>query len=249
MKDLTGWTLAFDLDGTLVETAPDLIGTLNRLLMARGLPPRPISAARHLVGHGAVALLKDGFREAGADWDEAEQPALLAAFLEDYLEHICDHSHVYPGVEDALDRLAARGAVLCVATNKPTHLSLALFERLGLTGRFAAICGADAVSARKPDAAHIRETVLKAGGDPARALMVGDSITDVSAARATGVPVIVTSFGYTEIPARDLGGDAVIDGYGELETAVDGIVETFLPRSPGKVADSVGRMGWLPETR
>lgn len=249
MKDLTGWTIAFDLDGTLVETAPDLIGTLNRLLAARGLPPRPVEAARHLVGHGAVALLKDGFREAGADWDEAEQPALLAAFLEDYLAHICDHSHVYAGVEAALDRLAARGAVLCVATNKPTHLSLALFGKLGLTGRFAAICGADAVSARKPDAAHIRETVLKAGGDPARAIMVGDSITDVSAARATGVPVIVTSFGYTEIPARDLGGDAVIDGYGELEAAVDGIVETFLPRSPGKVADSVGRMGWLPETR
>ncbi|MBU1324160.1 MAG: HAD-IA family hydrolase [Alphaproteobacteria bacterium] len=240
MKDLTGWTIAFDLDGTLMETAPDLIGTLNRLLALRGLPPRPISAARHLVGHGAVALLKDGFREAGADWDEAAQPALLAAFLEDYLAHICDHSHVYPGVEDALERLAARGAVLCVATNKPTHLSLALFGKLGLTDRFAAICGADAVSARKPDAAHIRETVLKAGGDPARAIMVGDSITDVSAARATGVPVIMTSFGYTEIPARDLGGDALIDGYGELEAAVDGIVAARLasPISPGYVPAS-----------
>ncbi len=225
MKDLSGWTIAFDLDGTLVETAPDLIGTLNRLLAARGLPPRPVSAARHLVGHGAVALLKDGFREAGAAWDEAEQPALLAAFLEDYLAHICDHSHVYPGVEAALDRLATRGAILCVATNKPTHLSLALFERLGLTGRFAAICGADAVSARKPDAAHIRETVLKAGGDPARAIMVGDSITDVRAARATGVPVVVTTFGYTEIPAADLGGDALIDRFDALEAAVGAIVQ------------------------
>jgi phosphoglycolate phosphatase len=240
MKDLSGWTLAFDLDGTLVETAPDLIGTLNRLLTARGLPPRPISAARHLVGYGAVALLKDGFREAGADWDEAEQPALLAAFLADYLVHICDHSHLYPGVEAALDRLAARGAVLCVATNKPTHLSLTLFEKLGLTDRFAAICGADAVSARKPDAAHIRETVLKAGGDPGRAVMVGDSITDVTAARATGVPVIVTTFGYTEIAPADLGGDALIDGFGELEAAVDGIVAARLasPISPGYVPAS-----------
>lgn len=240
MKDLTGWTIAFDLDGTLVETAPDLIGTLNRLLALRNLPPLPISAARHLVGHGAVALLKDGFREAGADWDEAEQPALLAAFLEDYLVHICDHSHVYPGVEAALDRLAARGAVLCVATNKPTHLSLALFGKLGLTARFAAICGADAVSARKPDAAHIRETVLKAGGDPGRTIMVGDSITDVRAARATGVPVIVTTFGYTEIPVRDLGGDVLIDGFGELEAAVDGIVAARLasPISPGYVPAS-----------
>lgn len=240
MKDLSGWTIAFDLDGTLVETAPDLIGTLNRLLAARGLPPRPVSAARHLVEHGAVALLKDGFREAGADWDEAEQPALLAAFLEDYLRHICDHSHVYPGVEAALDRLAARGAILCVATNKPTHLSLALFEKLGLTGRFAAICGADAVTARKPDAAHIRETVLKAGGDPGRAIMVGDSITDVSAARATGLPVIVTTFGYTEVPAAELGGDALIDGFEELEAAVDRIVAARLasPNAAGYVPAS-----------
>jgi phosphoglycolate phosphatase len=238
MKDLSGWTIAFDLDGTLVETAPDLIGTLNRLLTERGLPARPVSAARHLVGHGAVALLKDGFREAGAAWDEAEQPALLAAFLEDYLQHICDHSHVYPGVEAALDRLAARGAILCVATNKPTHLSLALFERLGLTGRFAAICGADAVSARKPDAAHILETVLEAGGDPGRAIMVGDSITDVRAARATGVPVVVTTFGYTEIPAAELGGDALIDGFGELEAAVDRIVAGGLA--------SPDRAGYVP---
>jgi phosphoglycolate phosphatase len=240
MKDLSGWTIAFDLDGTLVETAPDLIGTLNRLLAARGLPPRPIEAARHLVGHGAVALLKDGFREAGAAWDEAEQPALLKAFLDDYLEHICDHSQVYPGVEAALDRLAARGAILCVATNKPTYLSLALFARLGLTARFAAICGADAVSARKPDAAHIRETALKAGGDPDRTLMVGDSITDVSAARATGVPVIVTTFGYTEIPAKDLGGDALIDGYDALEAAVDSLVAARLasPISAGYVPAS-----------
>ncbi|HEV2083203.1 MAG TPA: HAD-IA family hydrolase [Brevundimonas sp.] len=240
MKDLSGWTFAFDLDGTLVETAPDLIGTLNRLLAARGLAPRPVSAARHLVGHGAVALLKDGFREAGAEWDAAEEPTLLAAFLDDYLAHICDHSHVYPGVEAALDRLAARGAILCVATNKPTHLSLALFDRLGLTGRFAAICGADAVSARKPDAAHIRETVARAGGDPARAIMVGDSITDVSAARATGVPVIVTTFGYTEIPAHDLGGDAVIDGFGELEGAVDALIARGLayPNAAGYVPAS-----------
>lgn len=238
MKDLSGWTIAFDLDGTLVETAPDLIGTLNRLLIARGLPPRPIEAARHLVGHGALALLKDGFREAGAEWNEAEQPALLAAFLEDYLEHICDHSHVYAGAEGALDRLAARGATLCVATNKPTHLSLALFERLNLIDRFAAICGADAVSARKPDAAHIRETVLRAGGEPARAIMVGDSITDVRAARASGVPVIVTTFGYTEIPAHDLGGDALIDGFHQLEAAIEDM-------AAGGLA-SPARAGYVP---
>jgi phosphoglycolate phosphatase len=134
-------------------------------------------------------------------------------------------------VEAALDRLAARGALLCVATNKPTHLSLALFDRLGLTGRFAAICGADAVSARKPEAAHIREAVLTAGGDPARAIMVGDSITDIRAAQATGVPVILTTFGYSDVPARDLGGDATIGSFRELEAAVCAIL-TPQPRRP-----------------
>ena len=224
MRDLEGWTIAFDLDGTLVETAPDLIGTLNRMLAARDIPQMPVEAAQHLVGHGALALLRHGFQEAGAAWDEAEAPALLQIFLDDYLEHIADHSRPYDGVVDALDRLAERGALLCVATNKRTDLSVALIEALDMTRHFALVCGPDLVSARKPDGAHIREAVQKAGGDPARTIMVGDGAPDVQAAKSAGVPCIVVTFGYTPIPAAELGGDVLIDSFEDIEEAIDGLL-------------------------
>ena len=223
-RDLEGWTIAFDLDGTLVETAPDLIGTLNRMLAARDIPQMPVEAAQHLVGHGALALLRHGFQEAGAAWDEAEAPALLQIFLDDYLEHIADHSRPYDGVVDALDRLAERGALLCVATNKRTDLSVALIEALDMTRHFALVCGPDLVSARKPDGAHIREAVQKAGGDPARTIMVGDGAPDVQAAKSAGAPCIVVTFGYTPIPAAELGGDVLIDSFEDIEEAIDGLL-------------------------
>lgn len=224
MRDLDGWTIVFDLDGTLVETAPDLIGALNRLLAQHDLPPAPLEDARILVGRGAVALLKHGFERAGAAWNEAASDRLLRAFLDDYLAHIADGSTAYPGAIGALDALTARGAILCVATNKPTDLAVALFDALDLSSRFAAVCGPDAVTARKPDAAHIRETVLKAGGDPARAVMVGDSLTDLNAARATGVPCVLTTFGYTDMLAAKLGADAVIDHFDALPAALHRLI-------------------------
>ena len=226
MRDLEGWTIAFDLDGTLVETAPDLIGTLNRMLGARDIPRMPVEAAQHLVGHGALALLRHGFQEAGAAWNEAKAPALLEEFLADYLANIAVHSRPYDGVVETLERLASRGAILCVATNKRTDLSVALIGALGLGRHFAVVCGPDRVSARKPDGAHVREAVQLAGGDPARAVMVGDGAPDVQAAKAAGVPCVVVSFGYTPIPAAELGGDVLIDRFGELEGAIERLVDT-----------------------
>lgn len=226
-RDLQGWTIAFDLDGTLVETAHDLMGTLNRMLAARDIPRMPVEAAQHLVGHGALALLRHGFNEAGAAWDEAQAPVLLEEFLADYIGHIADLSRPYEGVVEMLERLADRGAILCVATNKRTDLSLALLEALDLTDRFAVICGPDMVSAKKPDGAHIREAVTLAGGDPARAIMVGDGAPDVQAAKHAGVPCVVVTFGYTPIPPEDLGGDVLIDHFGDLEEAVDGLLADF----------------------
>ena len=140
-RDLQGWTIAFDLDGTLVDSAPDLIGTLNRMLAQYELPPVPMSSARHLVGHGAMALLRHGFMEAGAAWDEAHAPGLFERFIEDYLAHIADESTVFDGVVPALERLAARGAVLCVATNNRPDLSVALIEAQDLTRHFAYVAG------------------------------------------------------------------------------------------------------------
>jgi phosphoglycolate phosphatase len=222
-SDLEGWTIAFDLDGTLVDSAPDLIGTLNRMLAPRGHPPVPLSSARHLVGHGARALLRHGFAEAGSVWDEAAEPGLFDQFIDDYVAHIADESRAFDGVVETLDHLAARGAVLCVATNKRTDLAVALIDAVGLTRHFRIVAGPDRVSARKPDGAHVREAVQLAGGDPARAVMVGDATTDTGSARAAGVPCVVCSFGYNDAPLHILGGDIVIDSFPDLIAAVESL--------------------------
>lgn len=232
VRDLDGWTIAFDLDGTLVDSAPDLIGTLNHLLNAHGHPPVPLSAARHLVGHGARALLRHGFTEAGAVWDEVADPGLFDRFIAHYLGRIADDSRPFEGVVETLDALAGRGAVLCVATNKRSDLAEALIEALDLGRHFAAVAGADRVSARKPAAAHVVEAVRMAGGDPARAVMVGDASTDTGSARAAGVPCVVCGFGYNDLPLHQLGGDVVIDSFLDLIAAVERLSARTLLREP-----------------
>lgn len=223
-RDLEGWTIAFDLDGTLVDSAPDLVGTLNRVLAGRGHPPVPLASTRHLVGHGARALLRHGFAAAGAVWDEIAEPSLFDAFIDDYVVHIADESRAFDGVVETLDQLSARGARLCVATNKSSDLAEALIGALDLARHFVAIAGRDRVSARKPDGAHVREAIHMAGGDPAWALMVGDATPDTRSARAAGVPCIVASFGYNDAPPADLGGDITIDRFADLVAAVEHLV-------------------------
>ena len=206
----------FDLDGTLIDTAPDLIGSLNGVLAEQGLPPVTLADARHLVGHGAKAMIERGFALAGEPLPADKVPALFDRFIEIYVGRIAQDSVIFEELETTLDLLAAEGAGLAVCTNKRTDLSLALLNALGLTHRFAAIVGPDMAPAPKPDPRHLLAAIQAAGCDPARALMVGDSISDVLAAKAAGVPVAVVSFGYTETPAADLGGDVLIDHFTEL---------------------------------
>ncbi len=229
-RDLEGWTIAFDLDGTLVETHVDLIGTLNRMLVRQGLPEAPMESASDLIGGGARALLRHGFERAGATWDEATAPALIDTFIADYVDHIADHSRPFDGVVETLERLSERGAILCVATNKRSDLSDLLLERLDLTRHFAVIVGPDMVSARKPSGAHLKEAVLMAGGDPARAIMVGDGAPDTEAARDAGMDCIVAAFGYSPVPAEALGGDVLIDSFEDVEEAIDGLLADFYVR-------------------
>lgn len=226
-RDLEGWTIAFDLDGTLVETHQDLVGTLNRMLVKHGLPETPMESAASLIGGGARALLQHGFERAGASWDEAHAPALLEDFIADYVDHIDDHSRPFDGVVGTLERLSARGAILCVATNKRSDLSELLLGKLDLTRHFAAIVGPDRVSARKPSGAHLIEAVKQVGGDPARAIMVGDASPDTGAAKDAGIPCIVATFGYSPIAPEDLGGDVLIDAFEDVEEAIDGLVVDF----------------------
>ncbi len=206
----------FDLDGTLIDTAPDLIGSLNAVLAEEGLPAADLSKARHLVGQGAKVMIRRGFAQAGADLDEERLERLFLRFIDIYLGRIALESVLFDALEITLDLLAAEGAALAVCTNKRTDLSLALLDAVGLTARFAAVIGPDRAPAPKPDARHLLTAIAACGGSTGRALMVGDSISDVKAAQNAGVPVVVTSFGYTDIPAAELGADALIDHFTQL---------------------------------
>jgi phosphoglycolate phosphatase len=223
---LKGATIAFDLDGTLVESAPDLVGTLNVILGEEGLSPLPLAEARDFIGRGAAWLLKRGFSAAGAEIHPEHAEPLLQRFLAHYNAHIADESYAYPGCIEALTVLKDAGARLVVCTNKLTGLSENLLGQLGMTAYFDAIVGADAVSAIKPDKAHLIEAVAAAGGDIGRTVMVGDAATDAGAARGAGAGLILVSFGYTEIPAAELAPDVLIHHYDEL-------VESCLRLLPG----------------
>ena len=216
---LSGAVIAFDLDGTLVDTAPDLLGTLNMLLQEEGMEPLPLAEARPLIGHGARRLLERGFEAANAPLSAERASGLFERFLAHYLAHIADESRPFPGVVEALTTLKAAGANLAVCTNKPTDLAMALLEALELNAMFEAVVGPDAAWARKPDPRHLEAAVRAAGGSIGRAIMVGDADTDADAARAAGAPLILVSFGYTEVPAAKLGPDALIHHFDDLPAA------------------------------
>ncbi|HEY0290987.1 MAG TPA: phosphoglycolate phosphatase [Hansschlegelia sp.] len=213
-------TVVFDLDGTLVDSAPDLIGALTATLTEESVAALPYEKARDLIGAGARALVERGLAVAHRPVTLERLDALHAFLLDHYAAHIADRTAPYPGCGAALDRLAASGAKLAVCTNKVERLAIKLLDALDMTSRFDAIVGGDTFGVAKPDAAPLLGAIERAGGDPSRAVMVGDSSTDVGAARAAGVPVIVATFGYTETPARELGGDVLIDHFDELDEAV-----------------------------
>jgi phosphoglycolate phosphatase len=215
-KRLDGAVIAFDLDGTLIDTAPDLMSTLNVVLGEEGLPPLPLEAAPTVVGRGVRVMVERGFAVDGRPLDEDSFPRIFDRFIALYTDHLADQSRPFPGVVEALDRLEAEGATLAVCTNKRTDLSLKVLDAFDLTKRFKAIVGADQAPRPKPDASHLLRTIDLAGGDPKRALMVGDSINDVLGARNAEVPVVLVSFGYTDTPVSDMDADALIDRFDEL---------------------------------
>jgi phosphoglycolate phosphatase len=212
--------VVFDLDGTLVDTAPDLIHALNAILGAENIPAIPFDIARPMIGGGVRPLLEQALAERGQFPGEAAMDSLFARYIKRYQDHIADRSRPYPGLERALDRLGAHGFTLAVCTNKYEALSLRLLDALGLTSRFAAICGQDTFAMKKPDPDSLRLTIARAGGDASRAIMVGDSETDVNVARAAGIPVIGVDFGYTRVPMADLQPDRLIGHFDALPEAI-----------------------------
>ncbi len=213
-------TIVFDLDGTLIDTAPDLIHTLNLILTQEGLPEVPYGTARNLIGGGAQVMIRRALAAEGRDAAPAEMDRLYTAFIAYYSEHIADRSRPFLGLEPMLDDLTAAGLKLAVCTNKLEWLSLRLLEALNLTQRFAAICGPDTFGATKPDPEILWQTVRRAGGEPSRAIMIGDSKTDIHTARAARIPVIAVDFGYTDVPIESLHPDRVISAFSELPSAI-----------------------------
>ena len=212
--------IAFDLDGTLVDTAPDLIATLNAVFADHGVPPVSFDEARPMIGAGVKALLRRGLDAKGMPHTPSELEKLYGTYLERYAANIAEHSRPFPGVVAALDGLQSEGYVFAVCTNKLEWLSVRLLDALDLSPRFAAICGQDTFGTPKPNPNMLWETIRRAGGDPDRGLLVGDSETDINTARAAGLPVVAVNFGYTAIPVEQLGPDRVISHFDTLGEAV-----------------------------
>src|SRR3712207_6467756 len=214
----------FDLDGTLADTAGDLVGTLNVILEREGLSPLPVRKARDMIGAGARALIERGFEAAGKELTPGHLDELFRQFMVHYGENICLRTRLYPGVVAALDRLEAAGFVLAVCTNKVEEHSIKLLRELGIGHRFAANCGRDTFAYFKPDPRHLLLTIERARGNPARAVMVGDSRTYIVTARNAGIPVVAVPFGYTEVPVQNLNPDLVVDHFDGLFAAVERIL-------------------------
>jgi phosphoglycolate phosphatase len=221
--------IVFDLDGTLVDTAPDLINALNWVLDREGLPPVPLQSARTMIGAGARRLIERGLELEGRSASFEDVTRLTADFIDYYGAHIADASRPFEGLESALDDLAAQGYRFAVCTNKLEWLSKRLLDQLGLSARFAAICGADTFGVSKPDPAILRQTIARAGGQLSSAIMVGDAGPDIGVARRAGIPVIGVEFGYTEVPIADLKPDRLVSHMRELPAAVQSLA---LQRNP-----------------
>jgi phosphoglycolate phosphatase len=245
----------FDLDGTLVDTAPDLVATLNVILAREGLPPVAYDAARNMVGGGARLMIERGLAtqvgparlahdhakpgQARVSGDRklatAEVDKLVKDFIEHYAAHIADRSQPFPGLEAALDDLEAAGCRLAVCTNKLEWLAVRLLDALGLAKRFVAICGGDTFGIQKPNPELLRRTIARCETRVEQAVMIGDSISDIAMAKAAGVPVIAVDYGYTDTPVADLGPDRVISAFSQLPGAVfdlfgNGMAASATPR-------------------
>jgi len=216
--------VVFDLDGTLVDTAPDLINALNVVLDREGLPPVPLHAARTMIGAGARRLIERGLELDGRAASTQDIDRLTSDFIDYYAAHIADASRPFEGLESALDDLTAGGYRFAVCTNKLEWLSKLLLDQLGLSFRFSAICGADTFGVSKPDPAILQQTVARAGGRLSSAIMVGDAGPDIGVARRAGIPVIGVEFGYTEVPIADLKPDRLISHMRELPAVVESLM-------------------------
>jgi phosphoglycolate phosphatase len=215
--------VVFDLDGTLVDTAPDLHAHLNEILTELGRPGLALADVRPMIGDGARTLLQRGLEASGGVPTAADLDGLFAEFLTRYTACPVRFGAIYEGVPEVLGQLTAAGVGLGVCTNKPQAATERVLAALDLERYFPVIIGGDALTVRKPDGGHLRAVLAGLGVDATRAAMVGDSRIDLLTARAAGIPCVLVSFGYTRTAARELGADRVIDHMSELGAALVGL--------------------------
>ncbi len=214
-------TIVFDLDGTLVDSNRDLVPALNRTTAIDGLPPIERAQVGHVVGKGALAMISRAFAFHGVELPNGRAQELLPHFLTFYERHIADETVFFDGALRAMDELQRRGWIVAICTNKYEHLARKLIGLLDTPSRYAAITGGDTFDFKKPDPRHITETIALAGGNPTCAVMVGDSINDIDAAKSASLPVIAVDFGYTDIPVSELGPDIIISHFDDLVNAAE----------------------------
>jgi phosphoglycolate phosphatase len=219
---MTADLVIFDLDGTLIDTAPDLIASLNHIMDLSGHAHVAYEDMNWLVGQGAKAMIERAWAIHGHPASPEQLEEAFKAFLAHYASQMPGKSKPYPGLLNALDRLEATGMRLAVCTNKTEFLALRLLDSLALTGRFAAVTGGDTFAVKKPHADHLLGTIARAGGAPSRAVMIGDSVNDIRAAQNAGVPVIAVPFGYSDKPVESFDPDLTIDHFDQLSAELVG---------------------------
>lgn len=213
--------LVFDLDGTLVSSMEDLVATLNVVMTAAGHSAIPQDDIAHMVGMGAKVLIQRALDFNGVEWTDDTVAPLFEHFLEHYAANIAVHTKPFDGVVAALETFKQQGWKLAVCTNKAERLTLPLLATLDLEKHFDSVVGGDTFSVSKPDAEPVHGAIQRAGGQVDGSIMIGDSGTDINAARNAGIPVIAVDFGYTPVPVSELGPDIVISHFDELASAIE----------------------------
>lgn len=224
--ELKNWTIVFDLDGTLIDTAPDVCGALNRTLAKLGRRPHSVEEVHEYMGRGARITVERALKATGSVLSSDDMDRITKDFLEDYAQNPVQDSQVFPHVMDTLRHFKDGGAHLAICTNKPTITTRPVLSVFDLDSTFDAVICGDQTPHSKPKGSHILETIDAAKGNHEHAIMIGDSENDIFAAIDAGVPSILVTFGYCHQPIEELKADVVVDCYSEIPGAVDRIIET-----------------------
>lgn len=215
--------IIFDLDGTLAHTAPDLLGTLNRITKTYELDKMGMNEFGQIIGHGAKAMIKRAFELNKKQLDDVTLEELFKKFLEDYSQNIANETTLFKNVLDAMDDLKEKGFSFALCTNKTENMARLLLKELDVTHRFKSITGGDSFEFRKPDARHLIKTAELAGHKISNAIMIGDSETDINAAINAQIPSVAVTFGYSDKPIKSLGATKIISDFNELSSIIESI--------------------------